>query len=111
MPLSVTPRRGFSLPGDVTGETWLFDFQAQDRETLLSACMTKSNRCQDRELEFVGKARPKKLGEIGFVEKKGRSRILRGEGNVEIFFPHKEDRKSIYYSKRVFLASFAEYLG
>jgi len=73
--------------------------------------MTKSNRFQDRELELVGKARPRKLGEVGFVEKKGRSRILRGEGNVEIFFPQKEDRNSIYYCKRVFLASYAEYLG
>jgi len=73
--------------------------------------MTKSNRCQDRQLELVGKARPRKLGEVGYVEKKGRNRILRGEGNVEIFFLQKEDRKSVYYCKRVFLASFAEYLG
>jgi len=73
--------------------------------------MTKSNKCHDRELELVGKARPKKLGDVGFVEKKGRSRILRGEGNVEIFFLEKEDRRNVYYSKRVFLAGYAEYLG
>ena len=60
---------------------------------------------------MVGKARPKKLETVGFVEKKGRSRILRGEGHVEIFFPEKEDRRAIYFSKRVFLAGYAEYLG
>ena len=73
--------------------------------------MMKSNKCQDRQLELVGKARPKKLEEVGFVEKKGRGRILRGEGNVEIFFPQKEDRRAVYFCKRVFLAGYAEYLG
>ena len=71
----------------------------------------KPDKCRDRELQLVGKARPKALGEVGFVEKKGRSRILRGEGHVEIFFLEKEDHRSSYYSKRVFLAEFAEYLG
>jgi len=76
-----------------------------------SSRMTKSNKCHDRDLELVGKAKPIKLESVGFVEKRGRNRILRGEGHVEIFFPEKEDRRAVYYSKRVFLAQYAQFLG
>jgi len=73
--------------------------------------MPKVEKCAARKLELIGKAKLVKANEIGFVERKGRSRILRGEGHVEVFFFQKEDRSSIQYSKRVFLAKYAEYLG
>ena len=72
---------------------------------------SKLDKYQDRELELVGRARPKMLDQVGFVEKKGRNRILRGEGHVEIFFPEREDRHATYYTKRVFLAQYAQFLG
>jgi len=71
----------------------------------------KTAKCEQRKLELVGKAKPRKLDSIGFVEKRGRQRLLQGKGHVEIFFPAREERRTIYYEKRVFLAQFAEYLG
>jgi|GEM_PF-4284958 len=71
----------------------------------------KQHKCDVRKLELVGKAKLVKLGEIGFVERKGRSRILRGKGNVEVFFPNKEDKRTVRYTKRVFLARYARYIG
>jgi len=69
---------------------------------------SKQHKCDQRKLELVGRAKLIKLNEIGFVERKGRSRILRGTGNVEVFFPHKEDKKTVRYTKRVFLARYAQ---
>ena len=71
----------------------------------------KQHKCDQRKLELVGRAKLLKLNEVGFVERRGRSRILRGQGNVEVFFPEKEDKRIVRYTKRVFRAQYAQYLG
>ena len=72
---------------------------------------TKKHKCEQRALALVGRARLVKLDKVGFVEKKGRNKILRGKGNVEVFFLEKEDKRSVRYVKRVFLAQYAQFLG
>lgn len=72
---------------------------------------SKAHKWNHRKLDLVGEAELVKLNKIGFVEKKGRGRILRGKGNVEVFFPEKEDKKTKRYTRKVFLAEYARYLG
>ena len=70
----------------------------------------KQHKCADRKLALVGRAKLTKADKVGFVEKKGRGRIKRGAGNVEIFFPEKEDKRTVRYVKRIFLAQYARYI-
>ena len=63
---------------------------------------------QERKLEFVGKAKPCKLDEVGYVEEDGLKAIERGKGNVEVFFPSHRAGRTEYFSRRVFLADFVE---
>ena len=68
----------------------------------------KAAKCEDRRLRLVGKARSKALGDVGFIEETGKKAINKGRGAVEIFFLDREERRTIYYNRRVFLAQFAE---
>ena len=70
----------------------------------------KQHKCADRKLDLVGRAELTRANKVGFVEKKGRGRIRRGQGNIEVFFPEKEDKRTVRYAKRVFLAQYARYL-
>ena len=70
----------------------------------------KSARYEDRRLHLVGMARAKKLGDVGFIEPEGRKAIVKGKGTVEIFYPEREERRTVYYNRRVFLAEFAEFI-
>ena len=70
----------------------------------------KVTRYEDKVLVLVGKAKPKTLDDIGYVEERGRKAIKTGRGVVQLFFPAQQTRRTVRFSRRLFIATHMELL-
>jgi len=63
---------------------------------------------EDKVLTLVAKAKPKALSDVGYIEERGRLAIRNGQGIVKLYFPESETRRSVRFSRRLFVADRVE---
>lgn len=66
-------------------------------------------RFDSKPLKVAATVRTKK-GDLGFITKADITRVRRGLGKVEVFFPERKTRGSVIMRRSVFLASFVEFV-
>lgn len=68
----------------------------------------KTARYEDQVLALVGKAKPKALDEVGYIDQKGLKAIQTGRGIVHLYYPTEQTRKTVRFARRMFIAGSVE---
>ena len=68
----------------------------------------KVARYEDKVLILISKAKPKALPDVGYVEERGRRAIETGRGVVPLFFPVQQSRRTVRFSRRLFVPGSVE---
>lgn len=64
----------------------------------------KIRKCEHRRLTLVAEVEAKRAPVQGWVEAVGVKLIRLNKGKVEVFCPHHQTPKTVYYERRLFLA-------
>jgi hypothetical protein len=63
-------------------------------------------RFDSKPLAIAASVRARNIDDLGYVTRAGLSRMKRGNGKVEVFFPERQARGYTFMSRRIYMADF-----